>query len=504
MNPYQTRASIRRQISTRIQKSRYFRVSTVADGNDPNSKILTIVGHKISRIETDSSVLFGDQPGVVSDRNETDNTVTVYFDTPPGAISGILEAWDLPFDIESVNQLINTVVDGAIDLGHRVRDSYTDWWLPTEGIQLGREIQIPAHIDTLSRITASREYNTPRRILLTEDTISPAANGVALATHTIGNDWLMFATDIAYEGLISKINIDTTDQTRDTVLLALSANRDAKVIVSDGVQDRLISLTEDSYRVLEFKRKGGIVPFEVTILSGAEDAQSFTLRIAERIGLLGRYAQTGKLTLDDWRVRRGVRSLDVNMNAPAELFIDGWRLPHSVNSDDDLVEVPADYMVDNCSALLLTSEIQQAALDTQGNNQRASVVLSERASKERYLDRPAYGRYVGYVSRDPVSEDVDVDVALVVVTVDYIADPGQEHVAEETYHLSHAPFEFAVNLPAEAMYLSLEWTETLNVTEIFIDGYDQTEAFIINGNRAVSDKPVLRQDDDSDVVVEIR
>ena len=171
-----------------------------------------------------------------------------------------------------------------------------------------------------------------------------------------------------------------------------------------------------------------------------------------------------------------------------------------MTNDDDVVEVPGDYMVDNCSALLLTSELQRAQLDTQGTNQRASVVLRERASKERYLDRPAYGRYVEYKVRDAVSEGVGLELTL---TVGYITNANDPHVIDETYHASRVPLEVDVALPDTDKYLSVEWTGGSPVTRIFIDGLDQTHAFTIGNNRAVSNAPVVSQDDDTDILIRV-
>ena len=506
MTPYQTRANIRRQISTRIQKSRYFRVSLVADGDNPSSKKLTVVGKTISRIETDSSVLFGGAIGTVTQFDTEANTLNVFFETPPEEVPGTLEVWDPPFDVESVNQLIDSVIVGAIDLGHRVHDSYTDWWLPAETYQSSREIQIPAHIDTLTKIRSNREYCYPRRLLIMEDDISlppeaaPGKPYVTLATHTTGRDWLLFATQLPGNSRICTVSMNEQDWGRDTVLFGLSANRDMVVRVSDGVNERRIALEDGVYRIIPFKRPEGLSPFDISVYHDSDETESFTLHVVDRFSLVGKSTLRESLSMDNWAVNKNTRSLSVNLNAPSELLIEGWRLPKTVTSDDDVVEVPGDYMIDNCSALLLTSEIQQAALDTEGNNQRASVLLRERASKERYLDRPAYGRYVMYRSRDAIVEDVGLELTL---TVGYIALPGDPHVATETFQLSRTPFEVSVDLPDEDMYLSIEWSGGSDVTRIFIDGLDQTHAFTIGNNRAVSNAPVVSQDDDTDILIRV-
>ena len=308
MTPYQTRANIRRQISTRIQKSRYFKVST-ATGSD-NAKKLTVVGKTISRIEKDSSVLFGNQIGTIVDTDTTANTVTVFFEDTPNAETGTLEVWDPPFDLESVNQLIDSVIVGAIDLGHRVHDSYTDWWLPAETYQSSREIQIPTHIDTLTKIRSNREYNYPKRKLIMEDDITlppPAANGnpyVTLATHTVGRDWLLFATQLPGNSRICSIAVDETDYGRDTVLFGLSANRDMVVRVSDGVNERRIALEDGVYRILPFKRPEGLSPFQISVYHDSDQTESFTLHIVDRLSLVGKSTLRQGLSMDSWAVNR--------------------------------------------------------------------------------------------------------------------------------------------------------------------------------------------------------
>ena len=499
---YATRAEIRRQIATRINKSAYYRVISTSAGDSSNYKVLTLVGRGPGAIDTGSSVQFGGQIGIVTETNDENLTVTVYFDTPPGNTSGQLEVWDTPFEIENINGLIDTVVNEAITLGHRVKEVYTDWWLPIEGLQTSRQINIPAHIDTLSKIRSNREYNTTRQLRIDEFVVNAqSAGNVSVAPHLVGQDWTIFTNNLPSERLIGSIEIDADDTHRDTVLIGLSANQDVELRVSDGLTDRRISLNEGSYRILPFKRPGGVSPFTISFYSGFDTTRSFGLRIIDRVALLGTFTLEGKLRLDDWSVVRSNRSLSVGIYTPSELEIEGWRLPRTISADDDIIEVPSNYVVDQCSASLLTSELQQAALDTDGTNQKASVILNERRASERELDRVAYGRYVGYKSRDAIDESILLGLD---VTVGFIATSDAPHEATQEFKFDTIPFEFRVDLPVGEMYLSIEWAGASSVTEIFIDGYDQTEAFIITGNRAVSDRPVVRQDDDSSVYVEIR
>ena len=497
---YATRAEIRRQIATRINKSSYYRVISVLAGENSNTKLLTLVGRGPSGIESGSSVQFNGQIGIVTKTDDENATVSVYFDTAPGSAPGPLEVWDTPFEIENINGLIDTVVNEAITLGHRIKETYTDWWLPIEGLQTSREVNIPAHIDTVSKVRSNREYNTTRQLRI-EEFVANVQDGVTVAPHSVGQDWTVFTNNLPGNGLIGNIEVDATDDLRDVVLLGLSANRDVVVRVSDGTTDRRISLNEGSYRILPFKRVGGVKPFTVSLYSGYDDRQSFALRVIDRVSLLGAFTLKGKLRLDDWSVIRSNRSLSVNIYTPSELMIEAWRLPRTIEADTDLVEVPSSYVVDQCSALLLTSELQQAALDTDGTNQKASVILNERLTSERELDRVAYGRYVGYSARNAIDEDVLLGLD---VTVGFIEAPGDPHPATQEFVFATTPFEFRVELPEDRMYLSIEWAGESAVTEIFIDGYDQTEAFTITGNRAVSDRVVVKQDDDSSVYVEIR
>ena len=103
------------------------------------------------------------------------------------------------------------------------------------------------------------------------------------------------------------------------------------------------------------------------------------------------------------------------------------------------------------------------------------------------------------MNRDPIPDIVD-DILEITLSVGFIQEIDGAHFEAKTGEFNKLPASLTLDLPDESQYLSIEWSGA-TISSIVIDGVDQSEAFEITGNRAVSREKLVNQPDDMTVRV---
>ena len=213
------------------------------------------------------------------------------------------------------------------------------------------------------------------------------------------------------------------------------------------------------------------------------------------------------LARSEWQVDRPNRSIEISgplsspMRGPVLFRLRAFRLPRPVAEDGDIIECPLPHLVAVLKAKLLQDSQSSQAQDTRGVAQRVGIATSKEIGSLRSLPRPSSSHFVGNATREIEVDIMSRSVSLT-LSVGYVEERFAPHTVLSSGVFASLPAVLSVPLPTEAEYISIEWSGAA-ITTIVIDGLDQTRAFTLEGNRAVSNDKVILQGLDKHIVVRI-
>ena len=168
-------------------------------------------------------------------------------------------------------------------------------------------------------------------------------------------------------------------------------------------------------------------------------------------------------------------------------------------NDTDFVEIPANALVEYAASQVLLAGLPPRGQDTSGISSQFGPSFNAGQVDLSQIPVPATSYLIGAKTR-VVSEDISTQLLGDNFTVGFIVSATDPHLVTSHAELNDT---LTVLLPVEARYLSIEWEEGDVVSSIMIDDYDQTEAFTIVGNRAVSKAPLRAAEDDNDIHIRL-
>ena len=196
----------------------------------------------------------------------------------------------------------------------------------------------------------------------------------------------------------------------------------------------------------------------------------------------------------DWDISKSDRTIRLYTVGATKVRVRAYRYPQEIVNDTDFVEIPANALVEYAASQVLLAGLPPRGQDTSGISSQFGPSFNAGQVDLSQIPVPATSYLIGATTR-VVSEDISVRMINEAFTVGFIATATDPHLPTQEGVLNDT---LTVLLPLEARYLSIEWEEGDVVSSIEIDDYDQTDAFEIVGNRAISRAPLLvRPDADS-------
>ena len=509
---YETRQSIRRSLASELAEGYLLNIESVStqEGNITRLHSSELVGENSFK---GSQIFYGDDtPRVVKDHNSDEGWIEVsMIPSPPQ--SGVLELWQRPYTGLSINGVIGNAIDLAIDVGYVVEDEYEEWLMPG----FANRFRLPAHIDKFRDVRSPEQsFTTANSVQYREWTLEQIQQSAGVTRRDNPgsmNEILLDLNSVGIDDPIMSVPIEysTTLSTYDTVLIGIQSNEDVTLRINGGNTDKTIRFYANTPRVVSVVPRVGVTADQLVSVYNATGAPiSPTLQVTRAYYYVNRagLGNFRRMRSTEWRLDREDRSLQIvgpvgsRMRAATLIKMRTFRQPLPVESDTDLIEVPPSLLVEILKAKLLQDALPAPQQDNRGVAQRVGLATSKEGLAYRRLPRPSSSVYVGATSRALEIDVVDREL-MIAIMAGYAdsSDPGQVVAPLVTGSFSHLPATLSLDLPDLGRYIYISWNANVPINRIIIDGLDQTAAFTIEGNKAVSRQVVKTKPGDEQLII---
>ena len=241
---YVNRQTVRQSLGAEFTESYLFEIERVSTENNlTRLHSPALIGHNSFKT---SQILYGGEARLVTEHNSETGYIDVSTIPNPPA-SGVMELWQRPHTIRSLNTVIDTAIDQIIDLGYVVEDTYEQWLIPG----FSRQFRVPSHIKSFRDISAPGKFNGTQSGDLTLGDVL-LGSGVTRTDEDLTSEIRLSIQEVDDDGLIVNFPLpyNATFRSYDTLLVGLRSNEDITVRVNGGITDDIVSLRAGVPRVV--------------------------------------------------------------------------------------------------------------------------------------------------------------------------------------------------------------------------------------------------------------